>query len=114
MSEDMNFEKLGANLPEDDEDFRKIVLIGDDGITRDYTVLFTFDSEDYNKSYVVVYPTSDEEKDEINVEAYSYILDSEGNGTFGDLRPIEDEKELDMVEEVLNTFMDDANLNQGN
>lgn len=79
---------------------------------QDYTVLFTFDSEDYGKSYVVIYPTKDEDSDEINVEAYSYILDPNGSGTFGDLQPIEDDKELDMVEEVLNTFMKDSNLNE--
>ncbi|MGL5898053.1 MAG: DUF1292 domain-containing protein [Lactobacillaceae bacterium] len=113
MTEENNNKELGENLPQNDENFRKIVLMDDKGNKIEYTVLFAFDSEDYGKSYVLVYPTVDEEKGVINVEAYSYTLDPEGSGKFGDLTAIEDDEEMDMIEEVLNTFLDDENLNQG-
>ncbi|BDR58810.1 DUF1292 domain-containing protein [Xylocopilactobacillus apicola] len=113
MTDDKNFQDLGANLPENDEDFRKIVLVDDKGNTYDYTVLFTFDSEDYDKSYVIIYPTSEDESEILNLEAYSYTLDPNGSGTFGDLKAVEDEKELDMVEEVLNTFWDENGNDEG-
>lgn len=113
MTEDNSYKELGANLPEDDEEFRKIVLMDEQGNKIEYTVLFTFDSEDYDKSYVLVYPTADEDQGVINVEAYSYTLDPKGSGTFGDLKAIEDDEEMNMVEEVLNTFMADTDLEQG-
>ena len=113
MTEDKNFQDLGANLPGKDEDFRKIVLEDDQGQTHDYEVLFTFDSEDYGKSYVVIYPTEDGNNDEINVEVYSYTLDPSGTGTFGNLEPVEDEKELDMAEEILNAFIEDHEFDEG-
>lgn len=109
-----NFEELGSNLPDRDEDFKRIVLIDEQGEKHNYNVLFTFDSEDYGKSYVLVYPETDEKEPEVNVEAYTYELANDGTGTFGDLQPIEDEAELDMVEEVLNTFMEDNSFSEGN
>lgn len=61
-------------------------------------ILFTFDSDEYNKKYVVYFDAENDEAEDIFVSEY----DEEGN-----LFPIENEKEWDMIEEVINTFMED-------
>lgn len=82
-----------------------ITLVDDDGNEELYKVLFTFDSDDYGKSYVLLYPASAENDDSVDIQAYSYQPD-DGEDE-GELSPIEDQTEWDMVEEVLNTFLDD-------
>ena len=64
--------------------------------------------DDYGKSYIFIYPAEQENDDSVDIQAY-IIADNEDNDG-QDLVPIEDDKEWDMVEEVLNTFLD----NDGN
>ncbi|AXX64208.1 MAG: DUF1292 domain-containing protein [Lactobacillus sp.] len=90
-----------------DNDDREIILSDDQGNEEAYRVLFTFDAEDYGKSYVLMYRASDETEDEIEIQAFSYTPDENGDVTSGDLEPIQDEAEWDMVQEVLNTFSAD-------
>ncbi|KRM13453.1 DUF1292 domain-containing protein [Paucilactobacillus suebicus] len=82
-----------------------ITLVDDQGNEELYKVLFTFDSEDFGKSYILLYPASAENDDQVDIQAYAYH-DEDGKGE-GELEPIEDDAEWDMVEEVLNTFLDD-------
>lgn len=91
--------------PADDEQL--ITLIDDKGNEELYQVLFTFDSEDYNKSYVLLYPQSAADDEEVEIQAFSFTPDENGDAASGDLFPIEDDDEWDMVEEVLNTFLAD-------
>ena len=70
-----------------------------------HEVLFTFDSEDFGKSYVLVYPAGIPEGEEVELQAFSYV--EAEDGTEGDLLPIETDEEWDMIEEVLNTFLDE-------
>ena len=69
----------------------------ENGQEKKMIILFTFDSEDYHSQYVVF---QDPELEEENVYASKY--DEQGN-----LLPIEIEEEWDMVEEVINTFVED-------
>ena len=69
----------------------------ENGQEKKMIILFTFDSEDYHSQYVVF---QDPELEEENVYASKY--DEQGN-----LLPIETEEEWDMVEEVINTFVED-------
>lgn len=69
----------------------------ENGQEKKMIILFTFDSEDYHSQYVVF---QDPELEEENVYASKY--DEQGN-----LLPIETEEEWDMVEEVINTFIED-------
>ena len=97
------------NIHHDEE--QQITLIDDQGNEELYQVLFTFDSEDYGKSYVLLYPTSAEEEDEeVDIQAFSFTSDDAGDASKGDLFPIEDDEEWEMVEEVLNTFLADDNM----
>lgn len=82
-----------------------ITLVDDQGNEELYKVLFTFDSDDYGKSYVLLYPASAENDEQVDIQAYAY--QNQDDGSEGELEPIEDDAEWDMVEEVLNTFLDD-------
>ena len=78
---------------ENNEDM--ITLIDENGNEQLFKELFTFDSDDYGKSYIFIYPAEQENDDSVDIQAYIIA---------------EDDKEWDMVEEVLNTFLD----NDGN
>ncbi|MFD1671738.1 DUF1292 domain-containing protein [Agrilactobacillus yilanensis] len=102
MSDHKDNENYAANM---DDQF--ITLVDDKGNEELYQILFTFDSEDYGKSYVLLYPASTDEDEEVEVQAFSFKPDPKGDVGQGDLYPIEDDAEWAMVEEVLNTFIDD-------
>ena len=68
----------------------------------------TFDSEDYGKSYILLIPAGSEPGDQVDVLAYSF--DSEAEGEDVDLNEIESDEEWDMVEGVLDTFLNDENM----
>lgn len=81
-----------------------ITIIDEEGNEELYQILFTFDSEDFGKSYVLLYPAGTSEDEEVEIQAYSFKENEEGGS--GDLLPIETDAEWDMVEEVLATFLD--------
>ncbi|WP_088007974.1 DUF1292 domain-containing protein [Indiicoccus explosivorum] len=89
----------------------QITIVDEEGNEQLYEVLFTFDSEEFDKSYVLYYPVgADEDEDgEIEIHAYSFTerAGDEASEVSGDLHPVETEEEWDMIEEVLNTFLDD-------
>lgn len=93
-------------------DDRQITLVDEKGNEELYEILFTFHSDDYDKSYILLYPASTSEDEEIEVLAFSYDADDEGDVTSSDLHEIEAEDEWDMVQGVLNTFLDDDRLNE--
>ncbi|MFR7590627.1 MAG: DUF1292 domain-containing protein [Longibaculum sp.] len=76
-------------------DVNKIQVIDDDGNELEFEVLFTFDSEDTGKKYVLYYDATIEEP-----QVYSSIYDDEGN-----LYPVETPEEWEMIEEVFNSFI---------
>lgn len=82
-----------------------ITLVDEEGNESLYEILFTFDSDEFNKSYVVLYPAGTIDEEDVELQAYSYVEDTEGES--GQLLPIETDAEWDMVEEVLNTFLDE-------
>ena len=68
-------------------------------------VIFTFDSEDFNKSYVFYTPVeTGEDEEEIEVLCASFI--PRDDDSIGDLTPIESDEEWELVEEVFNTYLD--------
>ncbi len=70
-----------------------IIITDEDGVEQRFEILFTYDNEDKNISYVLFY---DEAKPE---EVMAMRFDEQGN-----LYEIETDEEWDEVEEVLNTF----------
>lgn len=82
-----------------------ITIVDEEGNESLYEILFTFESEDFNKSYVLVYPAGTIEEEDVELQAFSYVESESGEA--GSLEPIETDEEWDMVEEVLNTFLSD-------
>ena len=94
-------------MSDNNEEVQKITLVDDDGKETLHEVLFTFHSDEYNKNYILLVPEGVEEDEEVDIQAFVFDPDEDGEATEGELQPIEDDKEWDMVEEVLNTFLDD-------
>lgn len=84
---------------------KNITVVDENGNEQLCEILFTFDSEKFNKSYVLYYPISDNDDDEIEIHASSFVPSE--NNEDGELTPIETDEEWDMIEEMLNTFLDE-------
>ncbi len=74
----------------------KILIKDKDNITHECDILFTFDSDETKKSYVVY---TDNTKDELgNIKVYANTFDPFSNE--GDLGEIETEKEWATIEQI--------------
>lgn len=84
---------------------QQLTIIDEQGNETLCQILFTFESEEFNKKYVLFYPIETEEDDEehIAVMAASY---TEEEGGVGQLHEIEDEAEWRYLEQVLADFED--------
>jgi len=80
-----------------------MALIDEEGNEILCEILFTFESKEFNKNYVLFYPVAGEE-DDIEVMAASYLPGEEGDG---ELQAIETDEEWDMIEKVLDQFEED-------
>lgn len=95
------------NHEHDNEDHQHITVVDEDGNEQLYEVLFTFESEDFGKSYVLYYPIGAGEDEDESIEIYASAYVENEDGTEGDLQPIETDEEWEMIEEMLNTFLDE-------
>ena len=78
-------------------DSNSLYVKDENGNEKRMTILFTFDNEVTKKQYVVFQdPVQDED------EVYASAYDENGQ-----LLPIETDEEWEMVEEVINTFVED-------
>lgn len=68
-----------------------ILIVDENGKENEMKIFLTFDANE--KKYVVVYPENNED------ELYSFTYDDEGN-----LFQIDDEKELELVNEVISAY----------
>ena len=93
-------EKINANQDND----RQITLVDEQGNEELFEILFTFTSEDYGKSYVLLYPAAVSDDDDVEVQAFSYDADADGDVTSSDLHEITDDDEWNMVQGVLIHF----------
>lgn len=98
----MNNDQKDDQTHELDQEY--ITLIDDDGNEELYQILLTFESDEFDKSYVLVYPAgaSDEE-----VELFAFSYEENEEGLEGQLDNIETNEEWDMIEEVLGAFISD-------
>lgn len=74
------------------------------GIEVDYEVLFTFDSEETKKSYMVYTDDTKDEEGNIRVYASCYIPHEEET----QLLPIETEKEWKIIDTILKELQEEA------
>ncbi len=77
-------------------------LIDDDGKEIVCDVLFTFDSEETNKSYIVY--TDNTLDEDGNIQVYASTYQKEENSA--KLDPIETDKEWKIIETILNTIQE--------
>ena len=94
-------------MSEEIQEMNILTVVDEDGQEIECEILFTFDSAEYEKNYVVFAPIDDEYLDEDGypeVHAMSYIPNENGEGM---LTPIEDDAEWDMVEEIIASFIEE-------
>ena len=85
------------------EEKNTFTIINDEGKEVTCEILFTFDSEETKKSYIVY---TDNTKDESgNVEVYASIYNPED--PHSKLEAIETEKEWKVIETILNTLQEE-------
>ena len=83
-------------------------LIDEEGKEVVYDVLFTFESEETNKNYIVY---TDQSKDENgNIQVYASIYDP--NDPNSKLEAIETEKEWKVIETILSTLQEEIKKKQ--
>ncbi|PLR79955.1 hypothetical protein CVD25_03785 [Bacillus canaveralius] len=83
-----------------------ITVVDEEGNEQLCEVLFTFDSEEFGKSYVLYYPVGADEDDEEDIEIHASAFMPTEENEEGELMPIETDEEWDMIEEMLNTFLE--------
>lgn len=83
-----------------------LTIIDENGAEVLCEVLFSFDSADFNKSYVIYYPFGVEEDADGNLPLYAASFDP-SVGMDGKLLPVETEEEWDMIEELVATFLEE-------
>ncbi len=91
-------------------DDNKITLVDEDGNETSYEILFTFDSKDYGKSYILLVPADSEPEEQVDVMAFSYDPNEDQTVNDVDLHEIDDDQEWQMVEDILDTFLNDENM----
>ncbi|MCW3778928.1 DUF1292 domain-containing protein [Levilactobacillus namurensis] len=95
------------------EDQEQITLVDENGNEELYDVLFTFESDDFGKSYILIYPSGKRDDEEVDIQAYALPADDDpANPSGGDLQLIESDEEWDMIESVLNTFLSDGTVDK--
>ena len=78
-------------------------VINDEGQEIVCDILFTFDSEETKKSYIVY--TDNSRDDEGNIQVFASIYDPKQENPR--LEPIETEQEWKIIETILNTLQDE-------
>ena len=86
------------------EEKNQFKLVDETGKETLYDVLFTFDSEETNKSYIVYTDNSVDQEGNIQVFASVYYPGSDTSR----LDPIETDKEWQVIETILNTIQEEV------
>ncbi|WP_295746558.1 DUF1292 domain-containing protein [uncultured Limosilactobacillus sp.] len=80
-------------------------LVDEQGNEELYKEALRFQADSNHKWYIVLYPLDEENSDEVSLQAFSFT--DHGDGDDIDLLPIDNDAEWEMVQEVINTFIDD-------
>lgn len=87
------------------EEKTKFTVLDEEGKEVTCEVLFTFDSEETNKSYIVY--TDNTTDEEGNTKVYASIFDPKDEKT--ELIPIETDREWKIIETILETIQEENN-----
>ncbi|GEN85464.1 DUF1292 domain-containing protein [Oceanobacillus sp. FSL W8-0428] len=86
------------------EEKERIIIPDENGDEHLFEVLFTFDVDETEQSYIAVVPAEQAEDEEVEVYAFRYEEQENEDYT---LYPIESDDEWNMVEEMLNTLAEE-------
>ena len=86
-------------------DKNTFTVIDDNGKEIECEVLFTFESDETNKNYIVY--TDNTTDDEGNVKVYASTFDPNAEST--ELKPIESEREWKIIETILESIQEESN-----
>ena len=89
------------------EEKNTFTVLDENGKEVTCEVLFTFDSEETNKSYIVY--TDNTTDQDGNVRVYASIFDPKAENT--ELQPIESDREWKIVETILEYIQEENNNN---
>ena len=92
------------------EEKMTVVAPGPNGEPMEYDVLFTFDSDVTDKSYIAY--TDNTLDDKGNIKVYASIYDPENPNSR--LEPIETEKEWKVIETILETLQEEVRKQANN
>lgn len=87
------------------EERNTFTVIDNDGKEVTCEVLFTFESEETKKNYIVY--TDNTTDEEGNVRVYASIYDPKGDSA--DLTPIETDREWKIIETILESIQEESN-----
>ncbi|AIF43347.1 DUF1292 domain-containing protein [Virgibacillus sp. SK37] len=93
------------------EEKERIIIPDENGEEHLFEVLFTFDVDETNQSYIAVVPVEQTEDEEVEVYAFRYEEQEKDDDDLS-LFPIDSEEEWNMVEEMLNTLADEEEENK--
>lgn len=99
---------MSENQPRDNEEI--FTLVDEKGNEELYKEAMRFKSDQNGKWYICLYPLDEENAEEVDIEAFSFEPANDMDGVdSGDIQlmPIESDEEWAMIQEVLNTFIDD-------
>ncbi|MGJ9457053.1 DUF1292 domain-containing protein [Oceanobacillus sp. CF4.6] len=86
------------------EEKERIIIPDENGDEHLFEVLFTFDVDETEQSYIAVVPAEQAEEEEVEVYAFRFEEQEDEDFT---LFPIESDEEWELVEEMLNTLADE-------
>ncbi|MCF3941844.1 DUF1292 domain-containing protein [Oceanobacillus alkalisoli] len=92
------------------EEKERIIIPDDNGEEHLFEVLFTFDVDDTDQSYIAVVPVEQADDDEVEVYAFRYE-EKENDEEDLSLFPIESDEEWEIVEEMLATLAEEEDEN---
>jgi len=85
----------------------KFKVLNEEGKEVECEVLFTFESEETNKNYIVY--TDNTTDNDGNVKVYASIYDPQNDSS--ELIPIETEREWKIIETILESIKEESNKN---
>lgn len=89
----------------------QLIITDEEGNETLCEILFTYDSEEFKKSYVFFIEAGEyDEDEEVEVSFASYIPK---DGGIGELNEIETEEEYQMLSDVFHSFMEENNCGCG-
>ncbi|MGY5622427.1 DUF1292 domain-containing protein [Limosilactobacillus fermentum] len=95
---------MSEQTPRDDGEI--FTLVDKAGNEELYKEAMRFQSPETGKWYICLYPLDEENDEEVGIQAFAFEEPTSEEDEL-ELLPIENDAEWEMVQEVLNTFIDD-------